>query len=224
MSQHHSFPYATVPRLWPGGTVVCMASGPSLTAEDAEYVRGKVDGVIAVNTTYQMAPWADALVASDVRWWAWHKGAKGFAGLKYATSRHVKWPGVQVLRNTGRDGLEREPNGLRHGLNSGYRAINLAVHFGAARILLLGYDMRRQETDAAGRPLPSRQQKEHWHGDHPVPSRSSYKVFRACFETLVDPLREIGVEVINCTPGSALETFPQRDLRDVLRQATETAA
>ena len=201
--------YATVPKLWPGGTVVCMASGPSLTKEDADYCRGKADGVIVVNTTYQMAPWADALIASDVRWWQWHKGAKDFHGLKYATSKAVKWSGVQLLKNTGRDGLETNPSGLKHGMNSGYRAVNLAVHFGAARILLLGYDMQR----GAGKD-----RLEHWHGDHPIASRSAYPVFRKHFETLVEPLKALGIDVLNCTPGSALECFPKAPLRDVLRE------
>lgn len=205
----------TVPKLWPGGTVVCMASGPSLTQDDADYCRGKADGVIVCNTTYQRAPWADVLIASDLRWWNWHKGAKDFPGLKYATSQHIKWAGVQILKNTGPKGLELDPTGLRHGINTGYRAINLAVHFGAARILLLGYDMKRGEDE---------KRLEHWHGDHPIPSRSHYPTFIKYFASLVEPLKEIGVEIVNCTPGSALECFPKADLRDVLKPRVEAVA
>jgi hypothetical protein len=199
----------TVPKLWPNGVIVCMASGPSLTQDDADYCRGKADGVIVVNTTYKMAPWADALIASDVRWWQWHKGAPEFKGLKYATSKHVKWSGVQILRNTGSKGLELDPSGLKHGINTGYRAVNLAFHFGAKRIILLGYDMKRGDG-------PKR--LEHWHGDHPVPSRSQYPTF------IMDPLKEHGVEVVNCTPGSALECFPMADLRDALKPRAEAVA
>lgn len=205
----------TVPRLWPNGVVVCMASGPSLTPEDAEYCRGKADGVIVVNTTYKLAPWADALIASDVRWWQWHKGAADFTGLKYATSKHVRWKGVQILRNSGAKGLDLDPSGLRHGINSGYRAINLAVHFGAKRILLLGYDMKRGDD-------PKR--LEHWHGEHPVPSRSPYASFVRYYRTLVEPLQQIGVDVLNCTPGSALDCFPMADLRTVLKPRAEAVA
>ena len=79
---------ATVPHLAPGGTVLCIASGPSLTREDVEYCRDKVDASIVVNTSFRMAPWATALSASDRRWWAWHyKEVKHtFPGLKFATS------------------------------------------------------------------------------------------------------------------------------------------
>jgi hypothetical protein len=205
----------TVPKLWPNGVIVCMASGPSLTQDDADYCRGKADGVIVVNTTYKMAPWADALIASDVRWWQWHKGAPEFKGLKYATSKHVKWSGVQILRNTGPKGLELDPSGLKHGINTGYRAVNLAFHFGAKRIILLGYDMKRGDG-------PKR--LEHWHGDHPVPSRSQYPTFIKYFRTIVEPLNEHGVDVVNCTPGSALDCFPMADLRDALKPRAEAVA
>ncbi len=196
------FRYASVPRSCPGGTVVCIASGPSLTTDDVEYVRGKVDAVIVVNNCYQIAPWADILCASDLRWWRWHNGAKAFPGVKYATSHHCsRWAGVQVLENTGRDGLELNPSGVRHGLNTGYRAINVAVHLGATRILLLGYDMQQGPN-----------KEEHWHGEHPSNSRSPYALFRKSFKTMVEPLKALGVEVINCSRRTALDVFPQMSI------------
>ncbi len=63
--------YARVPRDFPGGTILCVASGPSLTQEDVDYCRGKVDAAIAVNTSYQRVPWAYALYAADAHWWNW---------------------------------------------------------------------------------------------------------------------------------------------------------
>ena len=208
----------SVPRLFPGGTVVCIASGPSLTPEDVEYCRGKVDGAIVVNTSFRMAPWADALVASDLRWWGWHyrEVMKTFPGLKYATSKGLaNYKGVQILRNTGGKGLETDPTGIRHGMNSGYRAVNLAYHFGATRILLLGYDMSRGEG-------PER--KEHWHGDHPVKSRSPYDQFRRYFATIVEPLQQAGVELVNCSRRTALECVPVMPLEEALSAHREAVA
>jgi len=69
-----------VPRLWPGATVACLASGPSLTRADVALVRAQGLPTIVVNTTYQMAPWADVLYACDAKWWAWQQGAPGFRG------------------------------------------------------------------------------------------------------------------------------------------------
>lgn len=191
----------SVPRLCPGGTVVCLGGGPSLTREDVEYVHGKAS-VIAINDAYKLAPWADVLYACDAKWWYWHgsNGAAAFAGLKFALDPGVRVKGVQVLANTGQTGLELRPTGLRNGRNSGYQAINLAVHLGATRVLLLGYDMRG----------------DHWFGHHPDQSKPPFAVCLARFKTLVEPLKALGVTVINCSPKTALDAFPRAALRDVL--------
>lgn len=195
----------TVQRLWPGETVVCIASGPSLTQEDCDFVRGKAR-VIVVNTSYQRAPWADALYACDEIWWRWHKGVPEFQGLKFAMNRTAaRWPGVTVLKNLGADGLSLNPTGLKHGKNSGYAAIGLAVLLGASRILLLGYDMQRGPHGEA-----------HWHPNHPNHRENPFPQWLRLFGTLVAPLQQARVEVINCTRRTALECFPRQPLRDAM--------
>lgn len=199
--------WPTVPRLCEGGTVAIFAGGPSLTQEDVTYCQGRVDASIAVNNSYKLAPWATSLFAADGRWWHWHKGVPSFIGLKYSlTLSASKWPGVQVLRNAGSSGLETDPTGLRNGRNGAYQAVNLAIHFGAKRIILLGVDMK---TGPKG--------EEHWHGEHPNKSRSPYPLFIKYFRTMVNPLNDLGVEVLNCSPGSALDAFPKLPLREVVR-------
>lgn len=208
---------SVVPRDWPGATVVCLATGPSLTAEDVDYCRGKAR-VIAINDAYTLAPWADVLHASDAKWWKWHHGVPTFTGPKYAVE-HSAWfkhrdryPDVIRLRKTGAAGLELDPAGLRTGNNSGYQAINLAVHYGAARILLLGYDMKLRGS------------KSHFFGEHPDGSKADYtRQFVPQFQTLVKPLANAGVQVINCTRETALLCFPRAELREAL-PAREVAA
>jgi len=196
----------SVPKFWPNSTIVCIGSGPSLTPADVGAVHGRAR-VIAVNDAYRLAPWADVLYAADAQWWTWHAGVPTFHGPKYSVSSSipVTWPDVQILQNTGPLGLECAPTGLRTGYNSGYQAINLAVHFGAARILLLGYDMQ-----------PAANGQTHFFGDHPDHSLSPYGVMRLAFESIVQPLKEACVEAINCTPGSALTCFPCRRLDEAL--------
>lgn len=195
-------PVVTVPKLWPQSTIVCLGSGPSLTQEDVNYCRDKAR-VIAVNDTYKLALWADVLYACDAKWWAWahnpklHPRFPEFQGLKYAlTPNSARFPGVQVLKKTGIDGFEPNPTGLRTGRNSGFQAINLAVHLGASRIVLLGYDMGGK----------------HFFGNHPDGSAPPFADCIKRFATLVAPLAELGVEVINCTRKTALTAFPQRSL------------
>jgi hypothetical protein len=116
-------------------------------------------------------------------------------------------PHAQVLQNTGILGLEEAPTGLRTGKNSGYQAINLAYHLGAARVVLVGYDMR---PDAKGR--------HHWFGSHPYPTLDPpYPALLEYFGTIAGPLAARGVEVLNATPDSALSCFRRATLEEALR-------
>lgn len=201
------------PRLWPGATVACLGGGPSLTQGQVARLRGRVR-VVAINDAWRLAPWADVLYACDWRWWRKHAGVPAFQGLKVTLSNgcgHLDaWPEIRVLENTGTEGLERAPSGLRTGRNGGYQAINLAVHLGAARILLLGYDMKA----AAG-------ERTHWFGDHEDwPTRATIfrDVFLPHFAGLARALDELGVAVVNCTPDSALDVFPRARLEEALAE------
>lgn len=199
--------YATVPCCWPGDLFVLLAGGPSLTADDVCKVYGH-GRVIAINDAYRIAHWADVLYACDAKWWEWHNGVPTFSGLKYTMDPNAtRWPGVQQLQNTGPVGLELQPHGLRAGQNSGYQAINLAVHLGARRILLLGYDLS-----------PAPDGRTHWFGDHPVQVDSPYAAMRDAFATLVEPLAAAGVTVLNCSRRTCLEAFPVVSLEAALEQ------
>lgn len=203
----------SVPRVWPNETVVILATGPSLTQDDVDYCRGKARA-IAINDAHRLAPWADALYSSDRQWWPKHRGVPSFEGLKYSVGSRTGYsnpfshlPDIQVLENTGFTGLELSPTGLRTSQNSGYAAINLAVHLGASRIVLLGYDMSRRGGQV------------HFFGNHvgmPNPTDAQFVSWRAHFNSLVQPLAALGVQIVNCAPGSALTAFPTGRLRDVL--------
>lgn len=205
--------YTPAPRLWPGETFVCIASGPSLTQSDVDYVRGKAR-VIVVNNGFQLAPWADVLWATDSRWWRWFKGVPSWQGRKFSLCvGGLKYPpDVHVLRNDGYTGLCLDPAGVKNGKNGGYAALNLAMHLGAARVLLLGYDMKR----TGG--------KDHWHPDHPYRMPNPYLSWVKFFRTIAGPLQDAGVEVVNCSRETALDCFPRMALRDALPEHREAVA
>jgi len=194
--------FATVPRLFAGQTIACLGTGPSLCLEDVERLFRAGARLIAVNDAYTLAPtWMAALYAADAKWWRWHRGAPSCPGLKYTIEPQPDtWPELQVLRNTGREGLESDPSGLRTGHNSGYQAINLAVHLGAARIVLLGYDL----------------QGRHFFGEHPDRTVPPFQAARRAFETLVAPLAAIGVPIVNCSRATTLTAFPRETLATAL--------
>lgn len=218
MVKRASLEFATVPRLLPtGGTVLVMGSGPSLTQADVTLARAHVDAVIAVNGSYKYAPDATCLYAADAKFWGWHKGCVGphkvgaeqypaFTGsLKYALAQTPY--GVPVLKRGPQTGLTLDPTRVALGLNGVYQSINVAVHLGASRIVLLGVDMRGG----------------HFHAAHPDRSAPPFALCIERFATLVKPLADLGIDIVNCTPKSALKCFPMASLEDVWPQPASVA-
>ncbi len=201
--------YWSIPRLWEGETVINLAGGPSLTQNQVDYIKDKCK-VIAINTSYQLAPWADLLYFCDARWYHWHKDNqlfKDFKGIKVTLRNFGTVPDeVKKIDNLGSYGLSLEPTGIMTGHNSGYQSINLAVLLGVKRILLLGYDMQW----IGG--------KSHWHKGHPVkiPEKSLIRNMLPRFDSLKGPLKKAGVKVINCSPNSLIKTFPKQSLQEAL--------
>lgn len=198
-----------IQREWEGQTCAVLASGPSMTQEVADLVKGKCPA-IAINTTYRLAPWADILYAADREWWAGHPEARKFAGRKVSilgnTNSAMEFEELDYVENGGYGLLDPRPTHVRTGKNSGYQAMHIAIHLGAKRILMCGLDMR---------PIGG---KEHWHGDHPdgVKKTMPYETWRSLFNQCAPFIRARGIEVINCTPDSALHCFKKQKLEDAL--------
>lgn len=177
--------------------VACIASGPSLTPQDCETVRRWREAapgraVIVVNTTFRLAPWADVLYAMDAAWWNAHidEVRRTFRGRLINPWREMR--GVERVR-------------FEHRRNSGAGAISLAAHWGARRIVLLGYDCQRTGGQA------------HWHGDHPKGLGNAGTIDRwpAIFARLAKSMAG-RVTVINATRETALTCFERRALSEAL--------
>lgn len=109
--------------------------------------------------------------------------------------------------NEERTGLSLSPGRLNTGGNSGYQAVNLAVLLGAARIILLGYDMKPSATGAL-----------HCHPDHPDrnPHAAQLALWAGRFRSMLPDLGRMKVEVVNCSRETAIDCFPQAPLEAVL--------
>jgi len=116
-------------------------------------------------------------------------------------------PDKSILRIKGAhaQGLSFNPKVIHYGSNSGFQALNIAVLMGAKRIILLGYDMRF-----------SKDNKSHWFGDHPDNVRSNYTSWLSNYGVAAAQLNEKGIEVINCSPISALTCFRMESLESAL--------
>lgn len=192
---------------------VVAATGPSLTKEVAEAVRGQ--NVIAVNDAYRIMPFAQVLYACDTAWWDAHEGCPGFEGEKWSShevknkivetndkTELQKKYGLRLVQGKTVDGFSFDPSVIHYGQNSGFQAINLAILFGAKRIVLVGFDMHGGN---------------HFFGAHPAQLRmnTDCRAFIPSFEKAAEMLRG-QVDIINCTPGSALTCFRRADLHDAL--------
>lgn len=181
------------------------ATGPSLTQHDLELCRHLP--LLVVNDAWELAPWANWLFASDLRWWdgRWNHGVKDFAGEKWTRDPVAfKKYGLKYVESKPYDGLSYERNVIHEGCNSGYMAINLALHLGASRVLLLGYDAK----GSVG--------KTHFFGRHDsrgIPDRPDYGDLPAQFARM----KPKGLEVINCTRDTAITCFKRMSLEDALR-------
>lgn len=187
-----------------------------MTRDQADAVRGRCR-VIAVNnqaidtecdgrTEPAFAPWADVLYAADSKWWHANKArALAFAGIKVTIRASID-PQIHFLEQSHERIFDDRPTHLATGGNSGYQAVHLAVHFGAARIVLLGFDMQ-----ATGN-------RRHWFGNHPkhLNTIQNFAAWVKAFDRLAPVLAGRGVDVVNCTPGSALQCFRTDRLAAVL--------
>lgn len=117
-----------------------------------------------------------------------------------AIPRHAHGDGVT-------SGLSPWPNALRTGMNGGYQALGLAIAAGAARVVLVGYDMR---FDNKG--------KSHWHGGHAKDPSHSDGVYRTMYRRYFEELKlPAGVQVLNCSPVSLIEAFPKVSIEAALQ-------
>lgn len=180
--------------IWQGRTVVCIASGPSLTSQDCELARASGYPVIVTNTTFRRCPWADVLFGFDAKWWKqYQREVETFRGEKVSASRLATKYGAHAAVVLGYR-------------NSGACAAALAMSRGAARIVLLAYDAMFLNG------------RRHWHDDHPAPLENASTIgdWARQFAMLAKAARRRGVEVLNASRRTRLTCFPIVRLEDAL--------
>lgn len=163
-----------------------LCTGPSLTPAQVAAVRGL--RVITVNNAFELAPWAEALVAQDSTWWKVNPHAKKFAGRKFSTR---EMPGVEQIFPTKK---------LVNSTCSGVVALELAKQLGMKVGLLLGADMHGS----------------HYFGDYTNGLNNTTEERRKAHKRQFAEWQAANqkLSVINCTPGSALDCFPMGKLEE----------
>lgn len=184
-------------RVWAGNAVAVIASGPSLTQADCDLIEAAGIPTIAVNSSWKMARFADAVYAGDACWWDAYGHEVDIPAEKWTCSRQAA-----------------AKHRINHhqaygGYNSGMRAIQFAVERGAARVILLGFDC----SIANGL---------HWHGAHDRtqnPDEGKVKKWHVQFKTVAALAKLRRCEVINCSRYTELTCFPTQELEAALEWA-----
>lgn len=157
-----------------------LATGPSMSQLIADSLVG--NKAIVVSDAFRLAPWADALVSQDRKWWDANPDAHEFVGPKYTTG---------IVEGVLKMDCRQWHSLLGTHTNSGLAACCLAQSFGATRIKLYGFDMHGS----------------HFFGEHKAPlMNTTPERFRAMIQQFKDWNHQ-GIQVINMTPGSALDWF-----------------
>jgi len=199
---------------WRGQRCFIIGGGASLKGFEFSQLTG--EAVIGVNRAFERVN-CQIMFAIDAKLHRWitegtlgidvKKRFEEFGGHKvWLDSHRYSLKGVTRLMGLDGTGLSFSmKNGLKHGGNSGYGALNLAVCLGANPIYLLGFDMKGK----GGK-------QTHWHEGYPkVQPDKVYAKFKTYFESAAPILRRREIKVINLNPDSALRCFEFGKLGDI---------
>lgn len=209
---HGTLPKPAWFRDWAEDVCALIASGPSVTQEIVDKLRGRCR-VAVVNNGYEIAPWADVLYAADGRWWDCYQDSRKFSGIKVTPDAvAAKRYGLNLVSLLGKidDDADRiavdRPGSISRGGNSGFQLVNLVTQFGSKRQIWIGFDF-------VG---------EHWHDKHPDPLKNprshTLDKWRRRLDSNASVLAGLGVEIINVSAISALTAYPKASLDGAFRR------
>lgn len=204
---------------------ILIGTGPSLTPEVIERVKASGLPLFGCNNTYQLFD-LTAHLACNPEWWAhyfpiderlrggfdkwtWHKETADKYGIKY-------------IRGEWGDSLSTNPEVIHYGHSSGYQLMGIAYHYGVREMILVGYDLKypagyNGHTREAGG-------ERHYFGEYP-PALQHWTKYNIgpngelnglldCYRTI--DCGALGLRIINCSAGSALDFFETATIEEML--------
>jgi hypothetical protein len=209
---------------WKGQRCFIIGGGPSLKGFDFERLRG--ERVIAINKAFKDAPFADIMFAMDhplIELLAsgklgedYRQAFEFFPGAKlWLDLSGYSYPaGVYSVPSAGATGWSTSlSQGLVHGNNSGYGALNLAMILGAGPIYLLGYDCKRGADGS----------KNYHNGYLSGSNPDAMNIFKREIEAGAKLEQAISHRIVNLNPDSALACFPFGDVDKILPKVVPMA-
>ena len=138
-----------VPDSFAGMRGVLLATGPSLTREQVEYIRPLHEAgdiaVFGLNDAYRWCDFLDVFYFCDPRWLTANSDALDYSHgeiwTQDANLRTQHAGKIKRVAGTSGNGICKQANHIHFGGNSGFQLLNLAWHFGIRDFYLLGYNM-----------------------------------------------------------------------------------
>lgn len=199
----------SVPREWPGERCFVICGGESV-GKQRKQIAALKGRVLAVKHAVLLRPDADVMFLTAEPWDALPLLPKfrgthvvGRRGKESACSQFpasVKW----VTRTKDHDHLCDLPTHVC-GYDAGTSAINIAYHFGAREIVLLGYDM------TGGRWFTGE-----WPHPQPRIPESHFRRHMGPLRALAADAKAKGVRIVNASPISRVDAFERQPLEAFL--------
>lgn len=199
-------------------TVICIATGPSLTQSQVDVARGK-GRLFICNNAFLLAPDAELLYACNGEWWDFYwPEVRALPAEKWTVNADAaRRYGVNWIDEVNQPGLSTNPRVIHHGHGSGYSLVSMAYRAGAKRIVLLGYDCKYAPNyDGYAKEVGSG--PRHFFGEYSASMQHwpKLEVKGGVHVGMVELYRSIArqglVEVLNATPGSAIDCFEKVDI------------
>lgn len=211
--------YWSAPRIWPDSVIFILGGGPSIKYLDLTKIQGKWP-VIGCNMAFLDYPWVDVVYFGDCKVHMWVTEAdKGRYAQQFDAYTGLKVSLCPDTRNDNRinalfryrNGIVTDRRSLGWNMNTGGSAINLAYHFGAKKVVLLGFDMKQKDG------------KMNFHNYNFVSVKHPKNVlskFKKNFEYIAKDAKRLGLEIINAVHpeiGSDLPYFKQINYEEVIK-------
>ena len=176
--------------------------------------------IIGVNMAFRLGTWVDFCFFGDDGWFRDNRSElAAFPGIKVScapmfskrefdyTSEGIKYLAQDQSKLCG---ISDSPYTVSWNTNSGAAAISLAVHLGATKIVLLGFDMKMNE---AG--------QSHWHQEYQMDpgKRAVFPRHLRGFPPIAEEAKMKGVRIINASPDSTIDVFPKMTVEAVLDES-----
>jgi hypothetical protein len=194
----------TGPSLTQDVCILCNNSGLPIYGCNNTWTALNLDVFLACNPEYYDHYW-ERIRFNPMKKYTWDKATAEKYGINYIAGR---WA----------DGLSTDPNFIHYHHGAGPQILNVALHHGFQRMLLVGWDMR----------YPGKidrynfTEKRHFFGEDSLtkkhyPNTGPNGEFTGLIKEMetIKP-EEYGIEIINCTPNSAMTCFPFGNLKDYL--------